>query len=158
MKWSFSKSAWLYNCLYNEIVVWGQNHYFYYFVVFCQKCHLSLGYIKKRCTHIHTRTHLSDFHLLLRYGARQVKDTPENISPEPPQVHTITFPSVTLPSHSVTFLNNYLSLHRHIESSDVDHLCSGAHVICRLVVICEFKGPNTQDALVSINILYNKVH
>lgn len=81
---------------------------------------------KKRHTHLYT--HMSDFHLLFRYVARQVKHTLENTSPEPPQVHTITFHSVTLPSHSVAFLNNYLSLHRHIESSDDDYLSSGARI------------------------------
>lgn len=75
-----------------------------------------------------THTRASDFHLLLGYMARQVKHTPENTSPEPPRVHTITFHSVTLPSHGVTFLNNYLSLHRHTEGSDDHYLCSGARI------------------------------
>lgn len=85
---------------------------------------------KKISSYVHTCTykhaHTSDFHLLPRYMARQVKHTPKSTSPEPPQVHTITFHSVTLPSHSVTFLNNYLSLHRHTKSSDDDYLGSGA--------------------------------
>lgn len=98
---------------------------------------------KKISSYVHTCTykhaHTSDFHLLPRYMARQVKYTPKSTSPEPPQVHTITFHSVTLPSHSVTFLNNYLSLHRHTKSSDDDYLGSGARKYHRPVVVCELK-------------------
>lgn len=74
--------------------------------------------------------HTSDFHLLLRY--RQVKHTLDNASPEPTQVHTITFHSVTSPSHSVTFVNNYLSSHT---LRAQDYLCSGAHIFIMPILI-----------------------